>query len=210
MNELIQALEWRYATKSFDPIYILSSKEVEILKKAVQLSVSSFGLQSYKVFIISDPKVKQGLKAAAFDQKQIEEAPLVFLFAHHLDYQSTEVEQLIEGLAKSQNRSPDDLMAYQNSIDKWMRSLSEAQLETWMSSQVHIAMNNLLIAAASMRLDTCPIGGFKTAQVDELLGLKEQNLRSCLLVPVGKRSALDPYAQFLKTRKSLEELFEEL
>ncbi|NVK03753.1 MAG: NAD(P)H-dependent oxidoreductase [Flavobacteriia bacterium] len=208
MTDLFTALEWRYATKSFDPNFRLTDNQINDLKKAVQLSVASFGLQPYKVYIIESDAMKSSLKDAAFGQRQIDEASHVFVFAHQRTYQSQEVECFIEELAKSQNRDVEDLQAYQQSIDTWMSAMSEAELETWMSSQVHIAMNNLLLAAATLQIDSCPMGGFDSDKVDALLGLTEENLKSCLIVPVGKRSADDPYADYPKTRKSQEALFE--
>ncbi|TNE27835.1 MAG: NAD(P)H-dependent oxidoreductase [Bacteroidetes bacterium] len=208
MTDLLTALEWRYATKSFNSSVRLTDLQIDVLKKAVQLSVSSFGLQPYKVFIIDSLEVKSAIMEAAYGQKQIGEASHVFVFAHQRQYQSKEVEELIVKLAENQGRKVEELQSYQQSIDSWMGAMSDEKLETWMSSQVHIAMNNLLLAAATLGIDSCPMGGFDTERVDDILGLKSEGLKSCLIVPVGVRNDKDIYANYPKTRKSISELFE--
>lgn len=55
--DIINNLKWRYATKKFDPTKKINNSDLEILKEAVQLSVSSYGLQLYKVLIIEDKEI---------------------------------------------------------------------------------------------------------------------------------------------------------
>ena len=42
----------RYATKKFDSSKIISNENLNILKEAIRLSSSSYGLQPYKIFLI--------------------------------------------------------------------------------------------------------------------------------------------------------------
>ena len=55
MNTFIENQNWRYATKKFDATKKVSASDLEILKEAIQLSTSSYGLQLYKVFILENP-----------------------------------------------------------------------------------------------------------------------------------------------------------
>ena len=55
--ELIKHLNWRYATKIFDSTKKVSLTDLEKIKQAVQLSVSSYGLQLYKVLIIKNKAI---------------------------------------------------------------------------------------------------------------------------------------------------------
>ena len=57
MSTFIENQNWRYATKNL----ILQKsryKDIEILKEAIQLSTSSYGLQPYKIFFIENPEVR--------------------------------------------------------------------------------------------------------------------------------------------------------
>ena len=51
---IIEKLNWRYATKKFDSNYKMDESEIETVKTIIQLSPASFGLQPYKVLIITN------------------------------------------------------------------------------------------------------------------------------------------------------------
>jgi nitroreductase len=61
-----------------------------------------------------------------------------------------------------------------------------------------------------MRIDSCPMEGFKPAEVDKVLKLDEMGLRSVLLCPVGYRSSEDVYADKPKVRFTSEEIIKTL
>ncbi|MEQ9230740.1 MAG: nitroreductase family protein [Cyclobacteriaceae bacterium] len=56
---LIDHLNWRYATKKFDPSKRISPEQLQLLKEAIRLSVSSYGLQFYKVLIIENDEIRK-------------------------------------------------------------------------------------------------------------------------------------------------------
>ena len=80
---LIDHLNWRYATKMFDPKRKVSKQDLELLKEAIRLSVSSYGLQLYKVLIIENNEVKAALRKASWDQSQITDASQLFVFCNY-------------------------------------------------------------------------------------------------------------------------------
>ena len=55
---IINSLEWRYATKKFDPNRKVSNQDIDILKRSIQLAPSSYGFQLYKVLIVTDQTKK--------------------------------------------------------------------------------------------------------------------------------------------------------
>ena len=59
---LLKDLEWRYATKLFDPSKKVSAEDLEVLKESVRLSASSYGLQPFKVLVVEDPEVRKKLR----------------------------------------------------------------------------------------------------------------------------------------------------
>ena len=58
---LIDSLNWRYATKKFDPTKKVSDSDIATLKEAVRLTPSSYGFQLYKVIVVTDQKIKDKL-----------------------------------------------------------------------------------------------------------------------------------------------------
>ena len=58
---IINSLEWRYATKKFDPNRKVSNQDISTLKRAIQLAPSSYGFQLYKIIIVTDQATKESL-----------------------------------------------------------------------------------------------------------------------------------------------------
>ena len=50
--DIIEALEWRYATKKFDSETIIPEATIELLKQAFNLTATSYGLQPVKLLLI--------------------------------------------------------------------------------------------------------------------------------------------------------------
>ncbi|WP_209329757.1 NAD(P)H-dependent oxidoreductase [Lunatimonas salinarum] len=207
--KLIETLNWRYATKKFDSQKKIDSGSLELLKEAVRLSVSSYGLQLYKVLIVEDQKVKKLLREASWNQSQITDASHLFVFCSYNQHFSEGVDSYINLLQEGVDESKKPgIQAYGQSIKESVDSMKESERQAWSEKQAYLAMNNLLIAAAELRLDACPMEGFEPDKYDQILGLGDQGLHAVLVAPVGYRS-VDDSAQFRKkVRRSKEELFE--
>ena len=65
---LIDHLNWRYATKMFHPALKIGATDLAYLKEAVRLAVSSYGLQLYKVLIVENQEIRQELRKASWLQ----------------------------------------------------------------------------------------------------------------------------------------------
>lgn len=61
MNTFIENQNWRYATKKFDSSKKITNEEIAILKEAIRLSSSSYGLQPYKIIIVENPELRAQL-----------------------------------------------------------------------------------------------------------------------------------------------------
>jgi nitroreductase len=77
---LIESLEWRYATKRMNGEQIPEEKMNNILD-AVQLAPSSYGLTPYTVIVVQDPAVKEKLAPQCYNQPQIKESSALLIFA---------------------------------------------------------------------------------------------------------------------------------
>lgn len=54
---IIELMNWRYATKKFDPTKKILDSDLETIKEATNLAATSYGLQLYKVLIVENPKI---------------------------------------------------------------------------------------------------------------------------------------------------------
>ena len=74
MKNILDSLEWRYATKKFNPEKKLSSEQIDILLESLRLTPSSFGLQPWKFILVENPEIRETLVAHSWGQRQVSEA----------------------------------------------------------------------------------------------------------------------------------------
>lgn len=206
--KLIEALNWRYATKKFDPNKKLKSEDLEQIKEAVRLSASSYGLQAYKVLIIEQPELREQLKAAAFGQPQITDASQLFVFCHYNQVTPEYIDSYVKRIAETRNVDISAVKDFGDVMKGSAAKLSEEQLKTWTAKQTYIALGNLLAACGELKIDACPMEGFEAEKFNQILGLTEQGLSAAVIATVGYSSNEDPLKGAAKVRKPAEELFE--
>lgn len=205
---LIKSLVWRYATKKFDASKKVSEEDITQLKRAIQLSASSYGLQLYKVMIIEDPEVREKLKAASWGQTQITDASHMFVFCHYNDVTPNDIDAHIQDKANVIGANPKDMEGYGTFLKQALGAKSTDELQSWTAKQVYIALGNLLAACGELQIDACPMEGFDPVQYDEILGLNEKGLSATVVATVGYRSDEDETQDVKKFRKTMDELFE--
>lgn len=205
--QFIENQKWRYATKKFDTEKHISNEDLERLKEAMRLSVSSYGLQLYKILIIENPEIRQQLRAASYNQSQITDASKLVVFAYHPFPTSEEISQFITRTANARGKSSADLKGYELHIKGALGNKSDIELEHWASKQTYLAMANLINACAELKIDACPMEGFETEKYDEILDLKLQGLKTALITPIGYRAEDDETQYHKKVRRPSTELF---
>lgn len=207
-NTYNEDLNWRYATKKFDSEKEISEEDLNTVLESIQLSASSYGLQPYEVIVVKDEKIREQLKAAAWNQTQITDASYVLVFANLKSVNEAYVDTYLDNIAETRNISREDLKGMEDMIKSTTLQLPAELQNTWAAKQAYIALGNLLSAAASLKIDTCPMEGFDAAKFDEILGLGEKNLTTAVIAPIGYRSEEDHYQHLAKVRKSKSDLIE--
>lgn len=207
MNNLIETLNWRYATKRMNGNKIPSEK-LDVILEAIKLSPSSAGLQPYTVFVIEDQAVKEKIHKVAYSQPQIIEASHVLVFAAYNKLTSENVSDYLNLIADTRSIPVASLDGFKNSINSALLSRSEEVNAQWAARQAYIALGHALVAAASEQIDATPMEGFDAKGLDEILGLNEKGLNSVVIMTLGYRdSENDALASAKKVRKTHEELF---
>src|SRR5205085_11503117 len=97
---IVRQLNWRYATKRFDPDRNIAAPDWRTLEQALVLSPSSYGLQPWKFFVIRDPAVRARLGPAAWNQSQITDASHLVVFAVRRDFGAQDVDRYIARIAE--------------------------------------------------------------------------------------------------------------
>jgi len=206
---LLEALRWRYATKSFDAGRSIPDDLWQTMEDALVLTPSSYGLQPWRFLVIRDAALKAELRPHSWNQSQITDASHLVVLLSRRHIEGRDLDRLIEATASSRGLDPTTLAGYRQMMAKdLVEGPRSATIERWASNQVYIALGNLMTAAALLGIDTCPIEGFSPADYDRLLGLDDSDYRSCVVRACGYRSAEDRYAGLAKVRYDRADLIE--
>ena len=204
---IIETLNWRYATKRFSDKKV-SDQDLKRMHEAIRLSPSSYGLQLFKVLDISDEKIREELKPAAWGQAQITEASNLFVFCNYTKLTEGHIDEVLKLKSEIQNVPIENLNGYGDFMKSKILALPGEAQSAWTAKQCYIAMSNLMNSAAEMGIDSCPMEGFEPEKLNEILGLKEKGLNAAVICAVGYRSEEDVTAEAPKVRKSLSDLIE--
>ncbi|WP_026977509.1 NAD(P)H-dependent oxidoreductase [Flavobacterium tegetincola] len=206
-HTIIENLNWRYATKKFDATKKIAKADLEILKEAIRLSASAYGLQPYQVILLEDEDLRAQIKAVAWNQAQVTEASDVLIFANMTAIGLKEVESYIENMSSVRAIPAANLKGFADMMNNAVTTLTPEAKEVWTAKQTYIALGTLLSAAAELKIDATPMEGFEMNAVNQILNLTEKGLSATLIVTLGYRDENDA-SQFLKkVRKPNEELF---
>ncbi|MBS7566647.1 NAD(P)H-dependent oxidoreductase [Mucilaginibacter sp. Bleaf8] len=204
---LKQSLEWRYATKKFDPAKKLSADQLQHLLDTVHLSPSSYGLQQYKILVVEDAAIREQLRDAAYGQAQLTDSSQVIVFAAETEINEAYVKKYIDHIVEVRGIERSAVADFENVILGAIGRMGEDQKIAWAHKQAYIALGIAMAAASEAGIDNCPMEGFNAGKFDEILGLKEKGLTTSVILCIGHRAEDDHYAHFAKVRKPANELF---
>lgn len=216
-NELIEALNNRYAVKKFEKRNLSEAEKSELedtVKSILQLTPTSFWLQAYKFINVKNTELREQLKKYSWDQSQITDSDILIVFAVPTNFDRKFIEKHTENLQKirwitdEKKASVTDFITA-STIEYW-KSIWLNNFEDWLTCQAYIALWNLITWLAVLWIDACPIEWFSNEKYDELLNLKEKNLSSKVILAIWKRWAEDKYQNEKKVRFPKEELFIDL
>ncbi len=199
-SDIINQLNWRYATKSFDPTKKLTPEQELALSEAARLTPSSYGLQCWKFLWVKNPELRAQLLPHSWNQKQVVEASHLMVLCTLSEFNVKYIERFILDTAQTRGVPVESLAGYKQLMIGNLTKRSPQELETWMQHQVYIALGQLMTACAVMGIDSCPMEGFVSSKYDEILGLPAKGLKSCVVLPIGFRSQTDKYATAKKVR----------
>ncbi len=206
-EEVVRSLQWRYATKGFDPIKKISESDWAALEQSLVLAPSSFGLQPWKFVVVQDLALRKEIRAAAWDQSQVEDASHLVVLCAKEQVVRADVEAFIARTAAVRGVTPESLLGYRDMILGFIASPPPGfELSQWAVRQVYIALGFFLSTAAYLGLDACPMEGFSPQRVTEILGLEKEGFQAVVMAAAGYRSSEDAYATAAKVRFSCEQV----
>jgi nitroreductase len=210
-NQLIEQLNWRYATKQFDPRHRIDPADWAALEQSLLLTPSSFGLQPWKFVVVTDPALREKLVPVSWGQRQIADASHLVVFAVKKQLGAQDIESFLDRIAEVRGVARESLSAYRDMmLGKIIQGMDAAARQIWATRQVYIALGNFLNSAALLGIDACPMEGIEKNQYDEILGLNKQGLSAVVVATAGYRAASDAYASLKKVRYPAQEVIVEI
>lgn len=207
-NQLLEQLNWRYATKQFDPTRKISASDWATLEEALRLTPSSGGLQPWKFVVVTDPAMRAKLRPASYGQPQITDASHLVVFTAKNDFNEADVDAHLQNVARVQGVPLESLAPFRGVlVGGIVQAKDEAARNAWARNQAFIALGNLLTSAALLGIDACPMEGFDRAQYDDILGLRAKGYSSAVIAALGYRLPTDKYAAAPKVRFAREQIF---
>jgi nitroreductase len=211
-EQLKGALEWRYATKAFDPARKIPADTWATLEQSLVLSPSSFGLQPYKFLVITDPSLRARLMPATWGQKQVVDCSHFVVFTARTRLAAEHIDAFINRIAEVRGITADSLKSYREMMNGSLiagGTLSK-MIPEWAARQAYIAIGNLMTSAAVLGVDACPIEGFEPDKYDDILNLRSSGFASVVCCALGYRAATDKYATLAKVRFPEEQLVQHI
>lgn len=178
------AIIQRRSIKSFKPDPI----SPELLKQLVELTVaapSSYNIQDWRIILVQDNEQKAALSAAAWNQKQIVEAPVTFVFAADATVGEQDLTPIYEQGLATGAWTEGTVNYFKTAIPQHQAGLGDKRREYAIKDAV-IAATHLVLAAESLGLSTCFMNGWIEEKVKEVIGAADNpDIAIALLVPVG-------------------------
>jgi nitroreductase/dihydropteridine reductase len=201
----IDALKWRYATKKMNGQTVPQEKVDQILK-AAHLAPTSSGIQPFRVIVVTNPELKEKIKAVAYGQSQITDSSHLLIFAAWDSYSEDRI-RAVYAHANRERGLPDSANAdFVNSMVANFTAKTPEEGFNHAARQAYIGFGVAITEAALLKVDATPMEGFEAGKLDELLGLKAKGLRSTTLLPLGYRDeAGDWLVNLKKVRTPLED-----
>ena len=203
MSDIIEQLEWRYAVKKFDASKKLSLEQIDKLKRAFNLTATSYGLQPIRLLVLEDKELQKNLVAHTYNQKQVGQASHVLVFCVETNIDGDYVKSYFERVKEIRGTSDETLNPFRDYLVEEFGKKDKKEIQEWATRQAYLAMGNLLTICALEEIDACPMEGFEPDAYNEMLDLKEKGLSAVLVLPVGYRAEDDMFAGFRKVRREM-------
>jgi nitroreductase len=210
-KQLVEALEWRYATKFFDPDKKIPPDVWQSIEQALVLTPTSYGLQPYRFLLVNDPAKRAELRSHSWNQRQVVDASHYVVLTARTIMTEADVDKLIRRMAEVRKLPLDALNACRSMILGDIVNGPRGKVaHEWAARQTYIALGNLMTSAALLGVDACPMEGLDPAAYDRILNLGSTGYATVVACALGYRSTEDKYAKLAKVRYDAKDIVRQI
>ena len=206
-QQLLNALEWRYATKVFDPAKKIPADIWHALEQALVLTPTSYGMQPYQFLVVQDAAKRAALLPHSWNQKQVVDCSHFVVFTARTEMTEADVAKLIQRTSEVRGIPLEKLNFNRDMIlSDVVKGPRGKTAHEWAARQCYIALGNLMTSAAVLGVDACPMEGINPLEYDHVLGLNGSGFKTVVACALGYRAAGDKYANLPKVRFETKDL----
>jgi nitroreductase len=200
-DHLLEAQCWRYATKQFDATKKIPAAAWQALEETLILSPSSYGLQPWQFFVVTNPDLRARLRPHSWNQSQITDASHLVVFAIPEKIDVPYMEKYLARIAEVRGVTLESLAFYRDMMmSDVIAGPRQAWVREWAARQLYIALGNFMTSAALLGIDTCPLEGLDPREYDAILDLPAKGYNTVVACAAGYRADTDKYATLAKVR----------
>ncbi len=208
---LIESLQWRYATKKMDPTLPVPQDQVDRIIEAARLTPTSSGLQPFEIISVTCPEVRAKIREIGWNQGQITDGSHLLVFAAWDNYTAERINHMFDLTNEVRGFKNEGWETYRQMLLKTYPQRDAEVNYQHAARQAYIALGVAMVAASEAQVDCTPMEGFDAAKLDEILGLRERGLRSVVILPLGYRQEEgDWLVKLTKVRRPLEQFLTEV
>lgn len=210
-DEILKAAKWRRAIKEFRKDIVIGENVFEKLLGVVRFSPTSLGLEPWSIIVLQDKSVRDAIRPYCTGaQRQLDSASHFVVFTVKTDLNPDSqyfrmIKQTVQGLSDAD---------YQDFISKCAmfqdkkQDLTDSRKQIdWAGKQAYIALGGMMLSAALLGIDSCPIEGFVPKDVEAVLkekGLLDPNVDRVVVMAAFGYRANEPAS--LQRRRSLTDI----
>ncbi len=203
---LLENLQWRYATKQYDPTRKVAQEDVDKILEAARFAPTSSGLQQFRVLVITNQELKEKIVPIAWDQQIVADCSHLLVFAAWDRYTEERIDTIYDYTTDERGLPRGRFGSYTDKIKALYLQQTAEENFVHTARQAYIGFAMAIAQAAELKVDATPMEGFSPDELDELLDLKSKGLKSVLLLPLGYRDAANDWlADMKKVRNPKEE-----
>ena len=208
---LIESLQWRYATKKMDPARPVPQDKVDRIIEAARLAPTSSGLQPFEIISVTNAEVRAKIREIGWNQAQITDGSHLLVFAAWDNYTVDRINHMFDLTNEVRGFKNEGWESYRQMLLKTYPQRDAEVNYQHAARQAYIALGVAMVAATEAQVDCTPMEGFDPAKLDDILGLRERGLRSVVILPLGYRQEEgDWLAKLAKVRRPREQFITEV
>lgn len=210
-EQLIETMNARYAVKKFDSSKKIETSTWQAIAESMRLAPSSYGLQPWKFLLVENSETRKTLQGHSWNQTQVTEASHFIVLTYKVKMDEDHIQKFVESTAETRGVPVESLQGYKEMMMGDLVNGPRSQvISTWAQKQCYIAMGQMMLAAAALGVDSCPMEGLDPAAYDKVLNLENTGFATVAAVAFGYRHADDKYQFAKKSRFPMDQILQKI